>query len=94
MSILDDVRRKYRYVSNGSPLHRHLNTSDSAIMDVIAIVEMRERGIVPDHYTATTECAHCGPVPIWPGLPAKVLGCPWCFNRRAGIPIPKIEGVS
>lgn len=56
--------------------------------DMLAIDEMRHRGVVPDHYTATTKCRHCGPVPIWEGCPPEVLGCPWCFNRHAGLPIP------
>ena len=59
-----------------------------AYADLVAITEMRERGIVPDHYTTTTECKHCGPVPIFEGLPNKVLGCPWCLNRPKGLPIP------
>lgn len=49
---------------------------------------MREQGTVPLHYTAVTECAGCGQVPIFPGAPARVDGCPWCFNRRAGHPLP------
>lgn len=49
---------------------------------------MREQGIVPPHYTATTHCAGCGPVPIYPGVPEHVLACPWCLNRHAGRPVP------
>ena len=56
--------------------------------DMVAITEMRERGIVPDHYTSETECKHCGPVPIFEGCPPKVNGCPWCFNRIKGLQIP------
>ena len=59
-----------------------------AFADSLAIVQIRESGAVPNHYTATTECSHCGPVPIFEGLPAKVFGCPWCFNRIKGLPIP------
>ena len=28
------------------------------------------------------------PVPIFQGSPSKVDGCPWCFNRNAGLPMP------
>ncbi len=56
--------------------------------EMVAIVEMREKGVVPDHYTAKTECKHCGPVPIWSGCPPQVNGCPWCLNRLAGLPMP------
>ena len=49
----------------------------------------RRAGIAPACYTAATICAGCGPVPIWPGVPPRVLGCPWCFNRLDGLPIPK-----
>ncbi len=50
---------------------------------------MRERSEVPPHYTATTICVHCGPVPIFPDVAERVEGCPWCFNRVAGLPVPK-----
>ena len=53
------------------------------------IMEMREQGILPDHYTATSTCKQCGPVPIWQDCPPEVLGCPWCFNRLLGLPIPR-----
>ena len=60
----------------------------AAFKAAAAIAEQIQRGEVPEHYTATTECSRCGPVPIFPGAPTKVSGCPWCFNRRAGRPIP------
>jgi len=59
-----------------------------AFAELLMIVEMREEGICPDHYTATTECIHCGPVPVWEGCPPKVQGCPWCLNRHKGLPMP------
>lgn len=40
----------------------------------------RERGEVPEGWTATTCCRHCGGVAIWPGCPNEVLGCPWCHR--------------
>lgn len=42
-------------------------------------------GRVPKGWDATTECAVCGPVPIFPGGSKAVLGCPWCF---AGVSAP------
>ena len=46
-------------------------------------------GHAPPGYTQAAECAGCGPVLLWPGSPAKVIACPWCFRRRAGKPIPR-----
>ena len=48
-----------------------------------AIRNSRELGAgrVPEGWDATTECAVCGPVPIFPGGSKTVLGCPWCFAR-------------
>lgn len=46
------------------------------------------QGRVPEQYIATTVCRRCGQVPIFPGLPAKVGSCPWCFNRVAGLRVP------
>ena len=59
-----------------------------AYFELLMIGDMRSQGIAPDHYTSTTTCKHCGPVPIFEGVPEKVAGCPWCFNRVKGLPIP------
>ena len=40
---------------------------------------------VPKGWDAITECAVCGPVPIFPGGSKAVLGCPWCL---AGVLAP------
>lgn len=61
----------------------------SAFLCMVQTVRAVRAGQVPEHYTATTNCRQCGPVPIWPGLPAEVAGCPWCFNRRRGLPVPQ-----
>jgi hypothetical protein len=55
---------------------------------------LRERGECPPHWTANCECAGCGPVFLWPGSPERVLGCPWCFNRAAELPIPRPVAVT
>lgn len=64
-----------------------------ALLDALARAlrtrRLRERGEVPAHYTAVTVCEHCGPVPIFQGVPEKVAGCPWCFNRIRGLTVPK-----
>jgi hypothetical protein len=65
---------------------------DNTVQEMLGIMAIRERGEVPDHYTATTTCKHCGPVSIWAGCPPAVLGCPWCFNRMKGLPIPTVAG--
>ncbi len=57
--------------------------------ELVMITDMRHRGIVPDHYTATTNCKHCGPVPIFEGCWPESDACPWCFNRLRGLPMPK-----
>jgi len=66
---------------------------DPAMLEALAYAvvarRQRERGQCPPHWTEHCECAGCGPVYLWPGSPARVLGCPWCFNRSAGSPIPR-----
>lgn len=57
----------------------------------IEIRHQREHGKIPNHYTAVTVCKHCGQIPIFPGVPAKVKDCPWCLNRLAGRPVPKLH---
>ena len=54
-----------------------------AFADLLAISQIRESGGIPDTYTATTECEHCGPVPIWRGCPPKVTACVWCLNGQS-----------
>lgn len=49
----------------------------------------RRAGYVPHDWTQACTCARCGPVLLWRGSPRHVLGCPWCFNRAAGLPIPR-----
>ncbi len=56
--------------------------------ELVMIEDMRHQGIVPDHYTATTNCKQCGPGPIFEGNWAESDGCPWCFNRLKGLPMP------
>ena len=63
-------------------------TQLKAFAELLMIEEMRQRGIVPDHYTSETECERCGTVPIFEGCPPQINGCPWCFNRIKGLPIP------
>ncbi len=60
-----------------------------ALARAIQIRRMRERGEVPPHYTSTTICQHCGPIPIFPGVGERVEGCPWCFNRVRGLSVPR-----
>ncbi len=59
-----------------------------AFAELLMIGDMRHRGIVPDHYTATINCKHCGPVPIFEGCWPESDACPWCFNRLAGLSMP------
>lgn len=59
--------------------------ADAALMAAARLAfefdQQRRSGIAPAHYTAETICQRCGPVPIWSGAPARVLGCPWCSVR-------------
>ena len=52
------------------------------VKELEGIIKMRERGEVPPHYTAVTNCQRCGTVPVWPGCPSEVIACPWCFTGR------------
>ncbi len=88
-----DKRASVSYVSEWSELLENKNEELTeqeipVAEEMVVITEMRQRGICPDHYTSTTECRRCGPVPIWPGCPPQVNGCPWCFNRLQGLPMP------
>ena len=59
--------------------------------NLVAARHMRERGEIPANYTAVTNCQSCGAVPIFAGVPETVIGCPWCFNRINGRPMPEVN---
>lgn len=48
-----------------------------------------DAGIAPPDYTQPAHCEGCGPVWLWPGVPARVTACPWCFRRKAGKALPR-----
>lgn len=64
----------------------------TAWAQLLADNDTRAGGHVPSHYTTPGECAQCGPVWLWPGA-EKVLACPWCANRDAGLLIPRPKPV-
>jgi hypothetical protein len=47
----------------------------------------RKAGIVPEGYNDVAYCEECGPV--WLFTPGAFHGCPWCWNRAHGKPIPR-----
>lgn len=49
----------------------------------------RKDGYQPHGWGQASTCLRCGPVWLWCGAPARVLACPWCWNRTAGFPIPR-----
>ena len=57
----------------------------------MAIQEQVERhaGRVPERYTQSDVCKHCGPVWLPSDWPQPVTSCPWCFNRMYEFPIPR-----
>lgn len=98
MSLVEKAMEKYSYSPQGPGEWSNVLDNRSGELSksqlsvaggMVAIIEMREKGRAPDHYTARTECKHCGPVPIFAGCPPEVDGCPWCFNRIKGLPIPR-----
>lgn len=52
--------------------------------------DIRE-GRRPSSYTERATCAHCGPIWFW--LSGTFRGCPWCWNRHKGKPIPRPDPV-
>lgn len=65
-----------------------------ALAHAVITRRQRERGERPSHWSETCDCADCGPVYLWRGSPASVLGCPWCLNRAEGQPIPRPVAVT
>ncbi|EKE01161.1 MAG: hypothetical protein ACD_21C00202G0010 [uncultured bacterium] len=59
--------------------------------DLLFTNNLIEQGQVPDNFAAITRCNSCGYVYVPSELTngGSVLGCPWCWNRVKGLPIPK-----
>ena len=53
------------------------------------IAKLREAGIRPPSYTDEAQCAHCGPVYLWRGVPSRVTQCPWDGSLSRGVEIPR-----
>lgn len=72
--------------------HALANLSDATCLAyaraLLATADRRD-GYQPQGWGQAATCAHCGPVWLWHGAPAEVLGCPWCWNRADGLPIPR-----
>jgi hypothetical protein len=48
--------------------------------------DIRE-GRRPSNYSERAICQHCGPIWFWRS--GTFPGCPWCWNRHKGKPIPR-----
>ncbi len=60
-----------------------------AFAEMVMISDMRERGIVPNHYTATVHCETCSQdVPHFPVDDDTVRAFVWCLNGLTAPPIP------
>ncbi len=60
-----------------------------AFAEMMMISDMRERGIVPNHYTVTVHCQTCNQnVPHFPVDGDMVGACVWCTNGLTAPPIP------
>lgn len=59
--------------------------------DLLFTNNLMKQGQVPSNFTAITRCNSCGYVYVPSELTngGSVLGCPWCWNRVKGLPIPK-----
>ncbi len=54
-----------------------------AFAELVMISEMREQGVVPEHYTATVHCKTCDQdVPHFPLNENTVTACVWCINGQ------------
>lgn len=52
-------------------------------------LHLMAQGRLPAGYSARVECAGCGAVWLPKGHPPRLLACPWCLHRLAGVRIPR-----
>ena len=62
-----------------------------AFAEAVSKQKLMEQGRIPCNYTAITHCKACGDVfvPLTIQNNGNVLGCPWCWNRARGFPVPR-----
>lgn len=77
------------------PEIEHAPEAVEALANLVRANQCRARGEIPPEYSEPAVCLHCGPIWLFPSSEPggkwhkPVLGCPWCHNRGAGLPIPK-----
>lgn len=61
--------------------------------DLLHERQLMEQGKIPKDFTVVTYCVCCGDVFIPPAQAnnGSVDGCPWCWNKARGLPIPNAE---
>ena len=53
----------------------------------LSATRWRQDGIAPPGWDKAAHCDGCGDVYLWASI--RVAGCPWCWNRRHGVKIPR-----
>lgn len=59
----------------------------AAYLRALECTRVREAGQIPDEYHKKAYCRGCGWV--WLFMSGTADGCPWCWNRAKGLPIPR-----
>lgn len=77
---------------DGSALDDHDDNTVAAYALALHERVQRERGCVPTGWSKVCRCDGCGPVWLDVDCPARVIACPWCWNRVAGLPVPQPQG--
>lgn len=77
---------------DGSALDDHDDKTVAAYALALHERAQRERGCVPTGWSKVCQCDGCGPIWLDVGCPDRVIACPWCWNRVAGLPVPQPEG--
>lgn len=58
-----------------------------AFVLALSATRWRQLGVAPPGWNKSATCRLCGPVLLWASV--EVAGCPWCWNRRHDIKIPR-----
>jgi|GEM_PF-2977810 len=69
---------------------QHNEIGDEMLQTFCLAVDIRrniDQGVRPTQYNKPAYCQGCGPVWLW--ISGTVTGCPWCWNRATGRPIPR-----
>jgi len=88
------IKQLEDFITDDLELYQDKASALIAWADLLHERQLMKQGVVPEDFTAITHCACCGDVfvPLAQANNGSVDGCPWCWNKARGLPVPNARG--